>query len=157
VRRIEVDLDVLGDSVVIAYTGQSHFSAGNNWTVVRRRLEKDVAVVRSLDAIRDIAQMVVEALERGELERVGRLVSQEWEWRRQLSEHKSTPMIETILDRALSAGAWGGKACGAGGGGCVLLLCPPERRQAISEDLVNLGAEVLPTRLASGPLQVVDS
>ena len=103
VRRIETDLDVLGDSVVIAYTGQSHFSAGNNWAVVRKRLDKDAAVIRSLDAIRDIAQKVVEALERGELERVGRLVSQEWEWRRQLSEHKSTPMIERRRRASTSA------------------------------------------------------
>ena len=41
VRRLEVDLDALGDSMLVIYTGQSHFSAGNNWLVVRRRLEKD--------------------------------------------------------------------------------------------------------------------
>jgi D-glycero-alpha-D-manno-heptose-7-phosphate kinase len=157
VRRIDVDLDALGECLVIAYTGQSHFSAGNNWMVVRRRLEKDPIVIRCFDGIRDIAQKIIEPLEKGEFEKVGRLVSQEWEWRRQLSEHKSTPMIESILNRALSTGAWGGKACGAGGGGCVLLLCPAERRQVISENLTDLGAKILTTHLASEPLQVVDS
>ncbi len=156
VRRLEVDLDALGDSMLVVYTGQSHFSAGNNWLVVRRRLEKDPAITALFDGICDIAHQMVDALEETELDRVGRLVSREWDLRRQLSEQKSTPMIESILDRARSLGAWGGKACGAGGGGCVLLLCPPEIRDAISRELKDLGGEVLETRPADSPLEIFD-
>ena len=65
-------------------------------------------------------------------------------------------MIESILSRALSVGAWGGKACGAGGGGSVLILCPPETRDAISREVEELGAEILATRPANTPLEVVD-
>jgi galactokinase/mevalonate kinase-like predicted kinase len=32
---------------------------------------------------------------------------------------------------ALDLGAWGGKLCGAGGGGFLLFLAPPARHQAI--------------------------
>src|SRR5258708_5011530 len=39
VRRLDVDLEALAASLLVVYTGQSHFSAGQNWQVVRRRLD----------------------------------------------------------------------------------------------------------------------
>lgn len=155
VRQLEVDVEALGGHLIIAYTGQSHFSAGNNWMVVRRRLERDPEVVELFDGICEIAKEIVEALESGELETVGRLVSREWALRRRLSEEKSTPMIETILERAVAAGAWGGKACGAGGGGCVVLLCPAELREAVQAEVAAVGADVLAARPVASPLEVV--
>jgi len=155
VRRLSVDLDRLGDHMMVVYTGQSHFSAGNNWIVVRRRLEKDPEIVSLFDGISDLARQIVESLERGDLEAVARSVSREWELRRRLSAGKSTPMIESVLERGLAAGAWGGKACGAGGGGCVVLLCPPERRRAVTTEIEAIGGEVLATRPVSSPLQLV--
>ena len=38
----------------------------------------------------------------------------------------------------------GGKACGAGGGGCLLFYAPPDRRQAVAEALAAAGARVIP-------------
>jgi D-glycero-alpha-D-manno-heptose-7-phosphate kinase len=157
VRQLEVDLEALGDSMLVVYTGQSHFSAGNNWLIVRKRLEKDPSMIALFDGICDIADQMVGALEGTELDQVGRLVSREWDLRRQLSEQKSTPMIESILSRSLSVGAWGGKACGAGGGGCVLILCPSELRETIAREVCELGAELLATRPASRALEIVDS
>ncbi|MEJ2085567.1 MAG: hypothetical protein P8Y44_07795 [Acidobacteriota bacterium] len=139
----------------VVYTGQSHFSAGNNWIVVRRRLDNDPQVVSLFDGIADLAQQIVASLERGELEAVAQLISREWELRRQLSAGKSTPMIESVDERGLAAGAWGGKACGAGGGGCVVLLSPPQRRQDVTTEIEAIGGEVLATRPVSSPLQLV--
>ena len=41
VRHLAVDLAALGRSLLVVYTGQSHFSAGSNWRMIRRRLESD--------------------------------------------------------------------------------------------------------------------
>jgi D-glycero-alpha-D-manno-heptose-7-phosphate kinase len=50
----------------------------------------------------------------------------------------SSPAIETVIAAALEAGAWGGKACGAGGGGCVVVLSAPEKMPAVREALARL-------------------
>jgi D-glycero-alpha-D-manno-heptose-7-phosphate kinase len=126
VRRLEVDLARLGASLLVVYTGQSHFSAGNNWEVLKRRLDGDPEVVRAFDGIAAAATALVEALAAADLAEVGRLMSEEWRWRRTLAPGISTPAIEAVLAAAISAGAWGGKACGAGGGGCVAVLGPQQ-------------------------------
>ena len=81
-------------------------------------------------------------------------MGQEWGFRRRLAEGVSTPAIESLLEGSLQAGAWGGKACGAGGGGCIALLTPPERRAQVSESLTEAGAELLSGRPTARPLEV---
>jgi D-glycero-alpha-D-manno-heptose-7-phosphate kinase len=143
VRRLAVDLDGLGARLVVAYTGRSHFSAGNNWQVIRRRLEADPDVVARLDAVRDAARDLAPALEAGDWPRVGALMAAEWHARRGLAPEVSTPGIEALLETAGRLGAWGGKACGAGGGGCVAALCRPERRAEVEAAWRSLGARLL--------------
>jgi D-glycero-alpha-D-manno-heptose-7-phosphate kinase len=47
--------------------------------------------------------------------------------------------IELLLEVAREAGASGGKLCGAGGGGYLLLACGPERQPAVREALEGHG------------------
>lgn len=156
VRRLEsVDLAALGRSLVVAYSGQSHFSAGKNWQVVKRRLDGERAAVATFEGITAAAVDLVAALELGDLPRVGALMSEEWGHRRQLAEGISTPAIETMLSAALGAGAWGGKACGAGGGGCLAVLCPVSHRPAVEVALQGAGAQLLVAAPTASPLEVV--
>ncbi|HVR10388.1 MAG TPA: hypothetical protein VMW75_20245 [Thermoanaerobaculia bacterium] len=154
VRRIEADLAALGASLLVVYSGQSHFSAGQNWQVVRRRLEGEPEAARLLAGIAGVAGRMAAALAAGDLPQVGAGMSEEWRFRRQLATGISTPAIERLLERAAAGGAWGGKACGAGGGGCVAVLCPPDRRDEIAERLGEAGGQVLPARPAMEPLKV---
>ena len=154
VRCLSVDLESLGESLVVAYTGQSHFSAGNNWRIVRGRLDGDRELAKLFDGIAEVAAAVASTLEAGELERVGALMSREWRLRRRLAEGISTPLVESLLEGALDAGAWGGKACGAGGGGCLAVLCPIAARGAVEQRLVAGGARLLPARPTADPLLV---
>ncbi|HYN22762.1 MAG TPA: hypothetical protein VE078_17510 [Thermoanaerobaculia bacterium] len=154
VRRLSVDLETLGDSLLVVYSGASHFSAGNNWQVVRRRLDGEADVTALFEGIAQAAAELVPALEAGDLPRVGELMSREWSYRRRLAEGISTPLLETLLEKALALGAWGGKACGAGGGGCLAFLCPPDRKAAIGQALEDLGGKVLQARPTDEPLQI---
>ena len=135
VERLPLDLDALGRSLVVAYTGRSHFSAGQNWEVVRRRLDGEAETVELFAGIADAARALAEALRAGDLARAGEQMAREWSFRRRLAPGVSTGTIEELLDRGRRAGAWGGKACGAGGGGSIALLCPAERRSAVVEAL----------------------
>lgn len=154
VRNLDVDLGSLGDRLLVAYTGRSHFSAGNNWRIVRRRLDGDAQTIELFDGIRDTARQLPAVLEGSDWQSVGRLVAQEWGFRSRLAEGISTPEIEAMLGAAEREGAWGGKACGAGGGGCIVVLCPVERRPRIAEALESVGARILPARPAAGGLEI---
>src|SRR5262249_22695411 len=94
------------------------------------------------------------ALESGDLRRVGELMSREWSYRRQLAPGISTPALEALSAAASAAGAWGGKACGAGGGGWLAVLCPPAVKEEVARALQIAGATVLPVRPTAEPLSM---
>ncbi len=78
---------------------------------------------------------------------MGHALDSEWQARRELAPVVSSPAIERAIARAREAGAWGGKACGAGGGGCVVFLAPADRTGRVREALGGLdGGQVLPVR-----------
>ncbi|HEY7215015.1 MAG TPA: hypothetical protein VIC28_10320 [Thermoanaerobaculia bacterium] len=143
VRSLAVDLPALAASLLVVYSGQSHFSAGKNWQIVRRRLEADPEVTELLEGIAGTAAALAPALEAGDLPRVGELMSREWSYRRRLAAGISTPVLENLLRTAVGEGAWGGKACGAGGGGCLAVLAPAERKEAVAAALAGAGGTIL--------------
>ena len=48
------------------------------------------------------------------------------------------------LDAARDAGASGGKICGAGGGGYLLIACTPDVRAAVRTALESMGGQFAP-------------
>ena len=64
------------------------------------------------------------------------------------------PRIEELLSRATEWGAWGGKACGAGGGGCVALVCPPELKEGLARQITEIGGQLLPTMPVAAGVEV---
>ena len=140
---LDVDLERLGRHLRLVFTGQSHVSATNNWEIVRRRLDGEKETREVLGAVAKLAQQMADSLVAGDPERVGKLMSEEWQLRRRLSPIASTPAIENLLEVALASGAWGGRACGAGGGGCVALICPASTAEAMERQLEAAGGRVL--------------
>jgi D-glycero-alpha-D-manno-heptose-7-phosphate kinase len=72
------------------------------------------------------------------LDEFGRLLHQSWQIKRTLTNKISNSSIDEIYEAGLSAGALGGKLCGAGGGGFMLFYVPPERREALRIRLKKL-------------------
>jgi D-glycero-alpha-D-manno-heptose-7-phosphate kinase len=72
------------------------------------------------------------------LERLGDIINEEWHCKRQLSDMISNDRIDNLLIDALDAGACGGKICGAGGGGFLLLIVPVENQDDVREAMETL-------------------
>ena len=89
--------------------------------------------------LRIMKQMVDEAIEilTGGVNLVafGELLHEAWLAKRSLSDMVSNDEVDALYDKALEAGAIGGKLTGAGGGGFLLLFVSPDRRQDVLEAL----------------------
>jgi D-glycero-alpha-D-manno-heptose-7-phosphate kinase len=154
-ERRDVDPEVWERHLTLFDTGASHSSGMNNWEVFRRRLEGDAGVALSLDAIADAARRMAAAARTLDFPAMGTALREEWSARRELAPVVSSPVIERAIAAASAAGAWGGKACGAGGGGCVVFLSPAERTAAVREALRRLGeGSVLDVRAESRGLEI---
>ena len=142
-----VDLNELERRLVVCYTGKPRQSGINNWRVFQAHINGDRVIRRNLAEITAIARDMRVALERGRWEEAGRLMREEWEFRRRSLPTISTPTIDRIIAGARRAGALGGKVCGAGGGGCVTLLIEPGERAGVEAAVAANGGELLPMRI----------
>ncbi|HYO77698.1 MAG TPA: hypothetical protein VE010_14655 [Thermoanaerobaculia bacterium] len=133
----------LGAHMLMHYTGVSHFSGTNNWELYKRHIDGDESVRKGLANIAETSIEMERALDAGNYEAAGAALKKEWQHRQSMIEGISTPEIDSAIAAALEAGAWGGKVCGAGGGGCIVFLFPPERREAIAGALAKVPGRVL--------------
>jgi D-glycero-alpha-D-manno-heptose-7-phosphate kinase len=145
VRRVALDLDPsqLEQRLVLCYTGEPRNSGTNNWEIFKRHIDGDRHVFDCFERIRDTAAAMREALTAGNWDGVGRALAEEWGHRKRLAPGVSTPGIDALINRAMTAGAIAAKVCGAGGGGCLIAYGPPEAREAIRTALQDGGARLL--------------
>lgn len=142
-HQIAMPVDRLAEHMLLHYTGVAHFSGTNNWDIYKRQIDGKKKIHKGLAKIAESAIEMEKALESGDLEAAGAALAHEWENRKALIAGISTPEIEAAIEAAQGAGAWAGKVCGAGGGGCIVFLMPPDRRDAVRTALANVPGQVI--------------
>lgn len=123
-----------GENILLFYTGVTRKADG----ILSEQKDNIDVQVETLNQIRAQAQEVRDALAEGVMNRVGRILDTGWKHKRQLAGRITNSAIDSMYDRALDAGASGGKIAGAGGGGFLLLYCPPDRQAQVREALSDL-------------------
>lgn len=94
---------------------------------------------RQLRILKDLVEESLSILSGGQdLSEFGKLLQEAWQVKCSLSAQVSNSQVNEIYDRAVRAGAIGGKLTGAGGGGFMLLFVPPSRQTQVREALHDL-------------------
>jgi len=101
----------------------------------RENIEQRRAILREMKKMAVTGRSL---LEQGQIDRFGSLLHEAWLLKKQLASKVSNPAIDELYDRAIGAGALGGKITGAGGGGFLMLYCPRERQDAVRSALYHL-------------------
>jgi D-glycero-alpha-D-manno-heptose-7-phosphate kinase len=140
---------------VVCYTGKPRQSGINNWEVFKAHIDGKKSVQNNIEHISQIAQKMRVALESGDWKETGRLMHSEWTFRRRNLPTISTKTIDAIINGARRKGALAGKVCGAGGGGCLVLLIEPDARERVEKAVVECGGELLPMRIDRQGVTVV--
>ncbi len=153
-KALPVDPEELNRRFVLAYTGAPRNSGINNWEVMKGHIDSDRAIHRNFDRIAAIAIAMRQALERNDWDETGRLMREEWTARRKNAPGIATPFIDRLISAARRAGATGAKACGAGGGGCVVFLVEPDAKAKVARVVEAAGAAVLETKVARRGVRV---
>lgn len=102
--------------------------------------------------MRDIALELYRQLKYGNIDMVGYYLHENWELKKKLAPGISDPWIDDIYEKALEAGATGGKICGAGGGGFLLLFAQPEDQPTIEK---TVGMRRIPFRIEEEGSKVI--
>ena len=144
------ETDPLDERFVLVYTGEAHSSADPNGSVLERIFAGEPSAVRGIEVIAEAAYGMRDALLARDWDGVSEMLDVEWGARRALSEVVTTATIEHLSDVMRRAGARAVKACGAGGGGTMIAIAPPQERSAVVGAARAAGGEVL--EAASDPV-----
>ncbi len=89
--------------------------------------------------MRDLVTPLREVLSIGKnMNSFGKILHQGWEMKRTLFKGISSSKIDEYYNKALKAGALGGKLLGAGGGGFLLFYVEPKYQKDVIHELSNL-------------------
>ena len=92
-----------------------------------------------LSIIKNLVEESISVLNKGgPIKAFGELLHKAWIAKKKLSPVISNREIDNIYEKALSAGATGGKLSGAGGGGFMLLFVPPDKQKKVRKKLNKL-------------------
>jgi D-glycero-alpha-D-manno-heptose-7-phosphate kinase len=124
----------LRDRFLLFFTGQSRSASEILANQVERTLAGDSDLLDNLKRSEEVARGSAQAFEEGDLDAVGRLMTEQWELKSSRLPHIATPRFERLRAAATEAGAGGVTMMGAGGGGFLLAYAPdPERVRAAME------------------------
>ncbi|MFN8308967.1 MAG: dehydrogenase [Chitinophagales bacterium] len=136
-------LHELENNLVLFFTETSRLSSSiieKQRENVKANNEKSLEAMHSL---KEQAQRMKEALLRGEVDRIGEILHYGWQHKKQMADGISNPQIDVIYDKAMAAGATGGKISGAGGGGFMIFYAPYVSKYSVIEALNQMGGRVM--------------
>jgi D-glycero-alpha-D-manno-heptose-7-phosphate kinase len=156
-EAVTVMAEEIEERFVLAYTGAPRKSGINNWEVFKAHINGDKRVFRNFDRIVEIARAMHEALAEADWDEVARLLREEWKLRRTNAPGITTPLIDKLISVAARHGGRAAKACGAGGGGCVIFLVEKGAASRVATAIGDNGGRVLPLQVARNGLRLSSS
>jgi len=142
VRAAARVLATLRSNLLLCYTGRVRTNLGLIDTQIRLFREGREETVQGMKQLQATAYEMRDAVEAGDVDALGEMLQEAHESKKRMNPQiaEGTP-IEGLFEAARRAGAVGGKICGAGGGGYLLLYCKPERQPAVRGELERLGGQ----------------
>ncbi|PYV68590.1 MAG: hypothetical protein DMG97_24415 [Acidobacteria bacterium] len=136
---------------------------GSCWLTPARRANRGLTtgkcsrrILTATDASSRISNVsrMHQALVASDWEGVGRLLREEWKFRRSNAPGITTPLIDKLITVAGRHGGKAAKVCGAGGGGCVIFLVEKGAASRVATAIGDAGARVLPLQVARDGLRL---
>ena len=129
-------------SLVLFYTGVSRSSAAIIADQSSNFTNGSVAAVEAMHGIKREALTMKECLMKGDFAGIVDSMRAGWDSKKRSSSSVSNAHIDEIYSSAVQAGALAGKVSGAGGGGFMMFLAPPEHRMQVIRTLRRFDGQV---------------
>lgn len=124
------------DNILMFYLGGTHYASGILKEQSQNVKNVDKAAVQK--QMCDIARTLKEELQKNNIDATGPLLHENWMLKKSLASGITSPLIDDTYERAMKAGATGGKLLGAGGAGFMIFYVPEERRENVRKALSDL-------------------
>lgn len=127
---------LLEGNMLMFYLGGTHSASAilreqskNIKTIDKAKIQKKMC---------ELTNVLKEELQKNNIDAMGELLHENWILKKSLASGISNPLIDEIYDKAINAGALGGKLLGAGGAGFMIFYVKPEKQERVRIALSNL-------------------
>jgi len=141
----------LGANLLLFFTGVTRRSS----SILCHQKENISTCMSTLNEMKAQAERVHKFIVDGELDRIGETLNEGWLLKKQLAVNVTNTQVEDMYQRAMDAGAIGGKIAGAGGGGFLLLYCAPGHQASVRDEMKAIGLKELSFRLERDGTKVI--
>ncbi len=117
-------IDVLNRNMLMFYTQTSRDANEILAEQTKGAKEEKKDVLESMHYIKEIGYKILEAAEGENIDEIGRLFDEHWQYKKRISTKMTNPRFDQIYSIAKENGALGGKISGAGGGGFFTVYVP---------------------------------
>ena len=131
---------LLNKSLILVYTGVTRHASN----VVQDQVSNTKKNINT-NNIKELVKISYEAADKlnsynddnALLIEIGKMLHEGWRLKKSFSKKISNPEIDEIYRKGISLGAYGGKLCGAGGGGFVMFLIEQNLKTSFSDYFGN--------------------
>ncbi|MFN0065287.1 MAG: hypothetical protein ACKVOH_03505 [Chlamydiales bacterium] len=131
---------LLEDHLLVYFTGMTRFAS----QIVKEQMnntamgKNDVYLEKMFQMVFQAEEILLSSPKERMVKEFGELLHESWQLKKQLSSQVSNTGIDAAYSRALQAGAYGGKLCGAGSGGFLLFFVSPSKQEGVRHALADL-------------------
>jgi len=141
--------------LMLCYMGRARTNTGLIDRQVKLYKEGRQETLLGMKRLREAVYSMRQTLLAGDLDQFGLQLHEAYVSKKMMNPHvvEGTP-ADILYERARELGAIGGKICGAGGGGYLMLYCDPRLQPRVQLGLESLGATFAPIALQEAALRV---
>ncbi len=140
--------EVLESHITLVFSGETRQSGVTNWEVYKGFFDRTGTARHGLESIAGLSHKAYLAIKDKRYEELFELIGREGEYRKELFETILTPNMKNLYESCKKeVPSLGIKVCGAGGGGCFLLLHLPHEREKVEKAVLAANMRVLPFKI----------
>lgn len=132
----------LENNLLLYFTATSRLSSTIIEAQSKNVTEKNTKSIEAMHQLKEQAQMMKEAMLKGNIHDIGRILDYGFRYKKQMASGISNDSLDEIYEAALISGATGGKISGAGGGGFMMFYCPVNTRYEVTKTLERFGGRL---------------
>lgn len=125
----------LNRNLMLFFTGFSRFSSDIQMSTMNAMADKKTQLLEMLQLVEEAEKVLTTKCDLNEF---GRLLDHTWKLKRGITSQISTDSIDGLYNKAIQAGATGGKLLGAGGGGFLLFYVEEDKREKLRRAMDHL-------------------